>query len=334
MKLTVIVFTLMAATAMSQPNFSATDLLPVAGEQYHIVNFDGGFAGPGGASQTWNFSSVTNITDTTTMNVLTPAQTPFSADFPDANLAIQTGPGSLVFLKTSGALLQEAGNAFSDDEGDMVDAYTDKRDMLSFPLTMGSSFTDEYHSINTYMGMQLHTNGRRYLEADAWGALQTPVANYSEAVRVHTIDSLTNTMSFMGMNDTTYEVYETYQWYVAGMHWPVYGITHFTSADEDKTYGFYSFLPLLNDVPEENLIAGYKLYPNPATSEIVVESILKDERYPVIFSIVSVNGVEVLKDKIWGNTTNKYNIENLPSGTYMVQFSQNGHGYRSKFVKK
>jgi hypothetical protein len=81
--------------------------------------------------------------------------------------------------------------------------------------------------------------------------------------------------------------------------------------------------------PQANEISGFKLYPNPATSDVVY--ITTDSNAHKEIKIYDVFGELVLTDRI----SNKIlNISRLSPGVYMVQVSEHNSTINRKLVVK
>lgn len=72
-----------------------------------------------------------------------------------------------------------------------------------------------------------------------------------------------------------------------------------------------------------------KLYPNPAQNQVCFEMPFMEQS---IVNIYSSSGQLISKNKI-ANSNECFNIENLPSGIYLVQIQNNRSIYTSKFIK-
>ncbi|MFS4415972.1 T9SS type A sorting domain-containing protein [Maribacter sp. 2307ULW6-5] len=79
--------------------------------------------------------------------------------------------------------------------------------------------------------------------------------------------------------------------------------------------------------PQEKHIEGFKLYPNPATDQVVYVSTALNEIKTV--HIYDVFGELVLTDNIRGKTLN---IGRLVPGVYMVRVTENGKHMHRKLV--
>ena len=153
--------------------------------------------GPSGANQTWNFTNVTPHVLVTT-DVMAPSSTPYSANFPGANLAMTNDNLAYIYfsidvnnLITTGAAGDLLGsgeilkvpfvpdltvNQYSTDYGDnYIDTY-------GFDIKAdGSSFSTLIDSI------RLKHFGTIYDTCDGWGTTITPIGSYN-SLRVKRVE--------------------------------------------------------------------------------------------------------------------------------------------------
>ena len=80
--------------------------------------------------------------------------------------------------------------------------------------------------------------------------------------------------------------------------------------------------------------AGVKLYPNPAKSFIQIVGI-NDLNNDILVSIYSMDGKAQLIHKQLMATNQGYDISSCPSGSYLLEGTQNGKTiYSTKFIKQ
>lgn len=82
-------------------------------------------------------------------------------------------------------------------------------------------------------------------------------------------------------------------------------------------------------LPQANEINGFKLYPNPTTSQVVY--ITTDGNGPLDVKVYDVFGELVLSDRV---STKMLDISRLSPGVYMVQVSENNSTINRKLVVK
>lgn len=76
-------------------------------------------------------------------------------------------------------------------------------------------------------------------------------------------------------------------------------------------------------------ITGFKLYPNPATADVVYVTTDKNDSKEI--RVYDVFGELVLSDRI---STKRLNISRLSPGVYVVQVTENGKSINRKLVVK
>ncbi len=82
-------------------------------------------------------------------------------------------------------------------------------------------------------------------------------------------------------------------------------------------------------LPKDHEISGFKLYPNPATSDVVY--ITTDHNAYKVVNVYDVFGELVLTDRI---ASKILDISRLSPGVYMVQVSENDRTINRKLVVK
>ena len=152
-----------------------------------VVNVNVGLPGP---NQTWDLTNVTmELTDTAIFS--DPATTPWGADFPDAQLAVQnTSNSRYIYLDVSPDSVFAIGLAGEDPTGQLggplVIPLQDPHTFVVFPAEIGVSFTDTSIIDQTEAGDGINYDSIRYrsvriytVNYDGWGILDIPTGSYS-----------------------------------------------------------------------------------------------------------------------------------------------------------
>jgi len=199
----------------AQITIYSTDM-PAAGDTFHAFrdNLPVGFSvGPKGANVTWDFSGLMPDMSVTTYAV-SPASTPYAADFPNANLALTNDHVGYIFYRnTSTALKVEGFSTVDASLGTISVNYNPIPDQYRFPATYltnfsGSSGFQEAKPYNqlppaiqdlidsllsgipgaTVLQVRV-TNTSTYKDTiDAWGKVITPIGTY-DALRRKRMES-------------------------------------------------------------------------------------------------------------------------------------------------
>src|ERR1700733_10325443 len=94
-KIFTILFVLFVGVTFAQPTLLSTELATPGNTFYykHIQNLNVIDTSLQGANQTWNFTALTNTSDSDyTITIVNPAQTPNAAEFPTSNFAYYETP--------------------------------------------------------------------------------------------------------------------------------------------------------------------------------------------------------------------------------------------------
>src|SRR5579872_4801047 len=160
---------IVSACALAQPTITATGINPVAGEQFISIGSPYMSPGSSGASQTWNFSTMTT-SSTSTLSVVTATSTPYGASFPNANIATTSNSTSFEYFNASSTAYQAYGSAGASN----LNSYTNPEDRLRYPFTYSNTYTDVFTS--TYMNgtTTVYRYGWTTSTADGYGTLITP----------------------------------------------------------------------------------------------------------------------------------------------------------------
>ncbi|MEN9302542.1 MAG: hypothetical protein RL264_971, partial [Bacteroidota bacterium] len=79
----------------------------------------------------------------------------------------------------------------------------------------------------------------------------------------------------------------------------------------------------------ENPTFSYNLYPNPASTELILETSTPMERV----ELLDLSG-KVLQTEVPQNAMHHFNVDNLTRGMYLVRFTKNGEVFTKQFIKQ
>jgi hypothetical protein len=300
-----------------QPSFVQSQLTPVIGEKFTLVNFYDSEAGSGGSNQTWNFPiSVLDIQDTTQAMVVPPSQTPFANQFSSANIAFNYDSVFYQYYKT-GSAYSRLGFGIVDSFTQESFAYSDAQDELRFPLNSGTNYQDSYLLQKSQFGFSYKEIGKLRVFADGWGTITTPAATYSNVLRVVYIDSSMTIFSQPGQSDTSHTVIKSYRWYAANFHLPVFTIDSvFDEGEEPIVEG--SFLLNASTTGIEDISpVSFQVLPNPADDFVTIQTSEENEK---IISLFDVWGRE-LHSQHTHQLHTRLSLENLRAGCYIIRVS-------------
>ena len=206
-----LLLTALAFTQLCAQPLMTSSITPSAGDNWDIVffapdNFD---PGPGGANQTWDFSSL-NPSNPLDLNfeILDPATVQGNVDFPDAEFVL--------FLPTFGTYEFYAANAdsiyllggvsISNNEVDFLTIFTDPEDGIQLPLTYGDNYP-YFSAFEQYLFGSFLTSETREgnVNVDGYGTLITPAGTFTNVLRLQIVETsfgITNTqIAWMDVNN-------------------------------------------------------------------------------------------------------------------------------------
>jgi len=178
-----ILFLLSASFAMVQPKITRNENFPI-GWKLIFRNIDPASLSTGktGANQTWDFSSMTLLPDSTIELITDPAWTAGGKDFPDANMVEQYSDGSYVFVNKN-----DSENYMVGYMGNGVKINYPKNILFGKrPMTYPDSFSRTYTARYSIQGLNYLYSGGGHIQTivDGYGTLKLPGATYGNVLRL------------------------------------------------------------------------------------------------------------------------------------------------------
>ena len=319
--------------------------------------------GASGANQTWDFSNVLDEDVLDTLKFRSPGGFPGNLDHPTANMVLADGDSSWTYLNknTSGLFVvgisqYQQGQLISIPFGTTI---------ISFPSTMGTAGSGVWNA--TLVGFDVSqlplgldsikitrtTNASSNI--DGWGTVQTPFATggfaaLRQIVLEESIDTTWEKNTSSGMwsiispttiaaltalsipvTDISYDTTRTARWWtddpsskfpVVEMDYEANGTV--TNVDWQKSS------PTLGVPEKANAITGVLLYPNPAYSEITIETGLTNNHS---IKILDVTG-KLIADHSFRTNKILLSVADYSPGMYFYNiYDVNGNElYSNKFI--
>lgn len=293
---------------MAQPVLTEA-LNPVVGDvyTYNSQNISSGInPGPSGAGVTWNF----NFTTDSVWNTVTwfaPTSSPFNSQFPEANIASFNSFGKWEHFITGDSLI---------NLGDTIMRYSDPKITMSFPETFNKSFTDSFAGVYSPIpGSQYNFTGDLTVNYDAYGTLLLPWASFTNVARIHTHENMV--VPGIAFDSTRID---KYQWFTSTEKFPVLTMAIINTIDNDTaviTQYYVELNSVFVNVKENESLADFKLFPNPATDEINLkgEGRFRWELFDSLGRLVNDSkGVYVRNET-------KLDVSALKSGLYFIKIT-------------
>lgn len=197
----------------SQISVTSNDVLGLIGKSQTIeLDTTGNMAinvGSSGANQTWNFTSLPVAGFRTTQNFVTPAATPFEAEFPMANFVISFTDTSgeegfrevtvYEYFEVTGSSFANLGGGITIPEMDTSIVTFQAEDVAPLPLAFNASWTstetDTFGDPATFATVSLDTATNL---VDAWGTVQLPIGTF-DCLRVRSDNRCTEKTILAGV---------------------------------------------------------------------------------------------------------------------------------------
>ncbi len=327
-QLSILVLSLCALSATAQPILTASTCNPQLGDvyTYYTVN---SVVNPGnaGANVNWNFNTLPQFTyaDYT--------YGPCSADpncssFPGTTI-ICNGNSTMRYL-----MLDTNKQTFIGTFGGGISYhFTDPEEILHFPFTYNSTFTDTWSA--TYaQGNTHYESGNVVVTGDAYGTLITPAGTFNNTLRVHMTETSRDSVS---VSSVVSYLRETYTWYSATdsreFLLKIYSVT--SGQNTGVLTRFTKVKPTgINDL--HSIAATMQCFPNPATDKLSL-AFTTEQTADIRISLMDMTGreVSVIANQSFypGNQKINYSLVGLPAGIYAVNMSINGEKTIAKKIQ-
>src|SRR5690606_34595252 len=204
-----------AITGYAQVTLQAADLNPQVGETFQISRTSWMDVGTGGNDLTWDLSGLSSEANGT-ISVLPP-----DAAYPGTSctmtISYDDGYVSNAYEENNQNGQWMHGFEFSGGGTTLGHVYTNTQQMLQFPLSMGTTFTDSYSGPFDWGGFTGTRNGTVTYTVDGYGTLMTSYGTHTDVLRVRLEREDTDVSGFGTSTASTV----TFLWYKAGIHYPL-----------------------------------------------------------------------------------------------------------------
>jgi len=323
--LSAIVLFTSAIALYAQPTLTAATNNPVPGDAFLGYQLDptGTTPGAAGGPVTWSFTTLP-VTGMDTTTYLACASTPYCDSFPGSNIVMFDNT-DYYYENASSALFSYLGIV-----APPIFIYTTGTyGILYYPLTYNSTFNDTFSASFSFFGTAFYHHEVDSMVYDAYGTITLPSGTYTNAVRVHVFSVSIDTSTGMGA-DTG--LIETYSWYIAGFHNPIFTYTVDTADGNSAEYYINPITLSTNLTKQETL--NLQVFPNPAADAINLKFNLYDNS-SASATLSDITGRVIYtfgNDKI-NNGANEitFPVNDLPNGMYLIRL-QTAEGNITKKV--
>jgi len=314
-------FILCAGISNAQLTLTKATNEPVIGDVEYTKSFDSTTAIPKntGAGQVWNFTSANPGTYSETISYVAVNSTPQGSLFPNATIAVTRGGSEYEYMKSSVTDYEYLGSTNTSTE---VMSFTNTALFYSWPISMGSTFTDLFSGPLTNGTVTSTMNGTISLTATGTGTVMLPGGNIQnnclqlKRVIIASIVSGTTNSNF---SETDYIYYSN------AIKSPIISISYSYKGNSPDVNIMVntSLLPVgLNEQLSEN--NNVIVYPNPC-SEIITFGGIKSAE----LNIFSLAGKKIIS----AYDTNTVNVLSLEAGIYFLEIKERSGNKMVKIVK-
>ena len=324
--------TLISAIAMAQPTLSSTNTNPVIGDQFTLQAGPWVSQGSAGASQTWNFASVTPTNNAT--YTVSAVSAPNAAVFTNANLQQDGTGGASGFFKGSSTAYQNYGSK----TGTVNIVYSNPEDMMQYPFTMSGTYNDYFSAQFVSSGYTFYRKGTTTNTADAYGTITLPNGTFSNALRVHYVQNYKDSTN-IGMAYEFFYLNDMYMWYLPNNHQPIFSTYSLTisGATSNTSSGSNLLQTISNSLVEEATgIKSMNFYPNPTSGSVIHLDLNLSENINYNVVLVDNLGREVFKSSenkgFQGYNAETLDVSNLADGLYNFVIQSEGKNLMTKRI--
>lgn len=278
-----------------------------------------------GTGVTWNYANLTAYENATTPDVIIDASaSPFASSFPNSVYNDDLSTGASIFFSNSPDSMTVQGYVFVADGNDVIVKHDlNPLKMMTFPLAVGGTYTDDLSGEVEIMGNPFPSTGTATITVDGFGTLNVSGNTHTNILRVKLVEVIDAaiTVPFPVSGTVTRTVYSYYD--MANDKQAIF--VHATlDIDSDLlvdnyTAVYYSPTPNYFMGTEDMVNTNFSVYPNPAANNVTITT------DGTVESIVIMNtlGQPVLTITA-PQQTETINTEEFTSGIYIVQINQEG----------
>jgi hypothetical protein len=328
------------------PTISATNQLPAIDDTIHYSDANTfGFDpdGSGGAIDVfWNYSGLAP-TGSVDFWFEDPALTPEAANFTTSTVAMATSLGAgFEYFENDATSINRWGYT-----GASSLYYNSSFARYTFPITPGVIQSQTYTGTMTPLGAGEDSvtiaNGNYQANPDAYGKLTLPPVIFGgqpeffdSVVRVHVTENFQIIAWLFGTPAITINVSDDYYFYFDDETQEpilIYGVTTDDAGGAPQTVLRYQNATSgtgTNEISELNNDSKFKVFPNPATSEMNVSFGTALDRTVTLFSLTG----EVIEVKTTSGLSTNFDVIDLPQGVYLIEVSTSNSTYTERVIVK
>ncbi len=321
---------LLGAPLSAQPVLNFIDVGTVPGDAFTYHDCPWQTPGTPGMEQTWDLTGLT--TDSVIeISFVDPATTPDAASFPTATIAADDDSAMAysMFNSSGGQFLGLSLTGL----GTIV--YSDPMQMVVYPATYLTTWTDDFAANFTIGGFPIARTGTITAEVDGYGTLLMPYGTLTDVLRATYVEEHTDDNGF---GATT--LHHEYTYFLqAGTHYPVvdiYTLTVTPAFGSPTTVQGTHWLVVgpQSTEPAAQDPFGFTTYPNPVTDQLNV--MLDQAEGATTLELIDASG-RMVEHRALGNVAKTARLERFDlrwtqPGIYLLRASVNGRSVLRKVI--
>jgi len=280
-------------------------------------------AGVAGASQTWNFNTLSSAA-VLQVGVLNRAAAPNPTSVPTANLVVKVGD-QYAYYESNTTSMKEYG-AYEATQNYTLEN-TDPAEKLRFPFTFNNTFTDTYSGSANLRGTVIPRIGMVTVTAEGYGTLITPTGTYQNVLKIKTLEVSNPQTPFS-------EESITYDWFQPGIHFPVLRISRRITMLGTVHSGFY-LSQALGTKEELAAKVNLQVFPNPATSVVTVQ-FKNPGSEPLELTLHNLLGQKIsevaYEESAAAQQTVAIKVSDYPKGVYFLKLQAGSQAIMKRLV--
>jgi hypothetical protein len=318
-------------TLVAQPPTITSAINPQVGTiVFNNVYVDSVYpAGPSGANQSWDFSTLPTDFSTKTWymsdTAVTDSTTQYPQDFPFANIASYTrdtsspgGDSTFVYSNVSAAQYVNWGQENS--SGKVV--YLHGEIMFTYPFNYNQTLVDTLAGTVVNQSGTFNRTGIETITADGYGTLTMPQGSFYNTLRLNRKENFTDSGTLGGDGSYRY-ANQSYEWYSGTFGYNLLTINFdtlfYTLLDSAYVYPSYSVTYGLEAASGvKNITSSFSLsvFPNPATEKVAVVADEVINRITVS-NLLGQTIIDLREEYNAPGNPVEISVADLPAGIYM-----------------
>jgi len=280
--------------------------------------------GNSGSNQTWDFSPLSYADPETDFTGMLSSATPFSNDFLNADVASLNVDfsGNDLYNYFTNSIDHYETWGYEGNSQTLI--YSDPRDILHYPFSFGSTFSDSY-----YGSLELgYNSGAVEVTADGYGNLILPSGIFYNCLRVREVrkDTLAGALIMNTSNDTSYK------FYVIDYPEPLCQVNYHHSSDGFNIREIYWQDVQPNGIPPASKPGTVSLFPNPCLDVLNVTVPNDDEN--AVVKVTDALGRFVEAEHQFQNHALILNTAMLSAGIYFLSIETGKDKVTCSFVRE